>query len=91
MLCPSCKGSGKITFEIEEMFSDNPVTKSILDCILCDGTGDALEDDIKRLHSFWCKCSNPSNQTRFYNDNEHPDCSKHHYRCLDCGRVIQTG
>lgn len=44
------------------------------------------EDDSK-----WCSCKTPSyDNMKFYDDGEHPELYKHHYRC-QCGKIYQIG
>jgi len=40
---------------------------------------------------FWCRCGNPSEDVAFYADGQHPEVHKHHWRCNDCGSVLQIG
>jgi len=43
-------------------------------------------------NSDWCSCpdSEPFTTT-FYDDGEHPNLHKHHYRCNDCNGITQIG
>lgn len=47
----------------------------------------------KAAHAaFWCQCGNPSGDVTFYEDDSRSKvCTKHHYRCNDCGKVVQVG
>ena len=92
--CPSCK-NGKITVTFEVWGSKEKPTVSQQDCSWCDGTG-FVDSKTARLIEYeknmWCKCKNPNpNNVRYYKDNEHPQLSKHHWRCNVCEKVVQIG
>ena len=73
---------------------DKEGTTTELDCVVCDGTGEIDEETAEMAEfekNMWCECGNPSEGVDFYDDGEHPEISKHHYRCQDCGGVVQIG
>jgi RecJ-like exonuclease len=98
--CPRCKGSGKITLHVTTIaVGAKPAEEtSRIPCRDCHGSGKVTPEEAERIRSFieaykeiWCRCGNPSGQVDFYDDGEHPEISKHHYRCRDCGKVTQIG
>ena len=45
--------------------------------------------DTKNL---WCKCGNPSENSEYHSDDpNNPTCTKHHWTCRDCGKILQIG
>lgn len=91
MNCPRCKGSGKMPLQVHEGGS---VRNMELTCIDCDGSGEitkAQHEQNQRAMAMWCRCGNPTGQSRFYEDGEAPDVHKHHVKCGDCGKVLQVG
>ena len=51
-------------------------------------------DDSQKSHlqSDWCSCPlNNLGTSRCYDDGEHPNLHKHHYRCNDCNGITQIG
>jgi len=96
-ICPTCKGTGEqsVTAQIMQpdgTFKEEPPVQ--ITCVFCDGKGEVTKDKLKFIehyNSIWCKCGNPSGETDFYNDNEHDEIKKHHWRCQDCGKVVQIG
>ena len=96
MQCTVCKGKGKQTIKSQNLTVDGWEALSPVDvpCLWCDGTGEMTPEEEERLRVYsemWCKCVNPSGDTNFYDDGEHPEVTKHHYRCADCGKVTQVG
>ena len=95
MKCTECE-DGKMTIEMFEGFprKGEEGTKTEIDCVICDGTGEIDEETAEMVEfekNMWCECGNPSEDVDFYDDGEHPEISKHHYRCRDCGAVVQIG
>ena len=91
MNCPACKGEKKI-----DIVSYENGTKSHfkIKCITCNGKGTITEEQNKQLNwekQQWCSCGNPSQETIFHDDNTRKICSKHHWTCQDCGKIIQIG
>jgi hypothetical protein len=54
----------------------------------------AYEAAMERERKHWCSCEKPSEGVDFCDDgqrrNEHC-CSKHHYHCQNCGKIVQVG
>ncbi len=92
--CPMCEdGQMKFT-EVFPFDKDKPDEVSYIHCFQCGGTGFATQDYIDMFEEhkrMWCECGNPSDDSYYVPDNEHPDISKHHWRCMDCRKVIQIG
>jgi len=91
MICPRCKGSGKMDLNVSEGGTMKAVK---ITCVTCDGAGEIDQFKYKLYRQeieMWCRCGNPSGDVDFYDDGEHPDVQTHHYRCKDCGRVVQVG
>lgn len=44
-----------------------------------------------REASPWCHCGNPSGKMDFFDNGERSDIKCHHWRCHDCGKVVQIG
>ena len=92
--CPVCKGSGKMTITLSEWGSDKPDEISEISCVHCGGSGNMSDEDLE-LHNeevaMWCECGNENDRVDYYEDGEHPDLHKHHYRCRKCKGVVQIG
>jgi len=90
MRCKVCKGTGKQTIEV----CGAETGKFEMDCFWCEGTGEMTPRQ-KRTWDFarnsWCRCGNPSGESKFYDDGKHPTTKTHHYRCVDCGKITQIG
>jgi len=99
MKCALCKGTGKQTLTVSSIGS-NPIfsktpTKTEIDCIICNGSGEMTAKDaalIEFENNMWCECKiqNPQD-VRYYKDGQHPEISKHHWRCTVCKKVRQIG
>jgi hypothetical protein len=95
MKCPTCKGTGKYDLPTTTM-TTNGYSKEICEitCFTCHGSGRITvkqHNDMIEARKIWCSCGNPSEETNFYDDGEHPTCSKHCYTCVDCGKIVQIG
>ena len=93
MKCLVCHGSKINTCTITKFGTDEVKTMK-MDCIWCDGTGEMTNEDKESYEyqlNMWCKCGNPSKGSEYYDDGEHHEITKHHYRCKDCGKVLQIG
>ncbi len=91
-VCPQCKGKKEITCTVHE--SGKKDTEFTMPCVTCKGKGELTDAEYRaeiKFRKSWCQCGNKSKEVRFYDDYEHPDCSKHHYRCGDCGKILQIG
>lgn len=93
MKCPTCKGTGEVETTVTTFGSDK-VEKYSLTCHICHGKKEISKQEWKQIQAeaaLWCDCGNPSGDVDFYNDGEHPNCSKHCYTCKDCGKIVQVG
>ena len=45
----------------------------------------------KFMNGEWCNCEQQTDDVVFFDNNEHPIVRKHHYRCPNCGKVVQVG
>jgi|WetSurSiteA1Bulk_404760.scaffolds.fasta_scaffold03388_10 hypothetical protein len=99
--CPVCNGAGKQTITFTEVEADEKTGLLIakkapsfqIDCVWCKGKGIVTPKE-KKVHTYyktiWCECLE-DHGVKFYDDGEHPQLSKHHYRCKKCGKVTQIG
>lgn len=94
--CPSCEGKKTQTIiaqllTTKGLANQPPVT---INCINCDGKGVVDAKEQKRRDeandAFWCKCKEEHGVT-FYDDGEGHLCTKHHYVCNNCHKVVQVG
>lgn len=91
--CPMCK-EGKITYQVVNVGSKNAPERREIKCFVCKATGivsQVVADAYEAQQRMWCECGNPSGHTQYWSDGQHPEISKHHWRCLDCGKVVQVG
>ena len=91
MICPRCKGKGKMDLAVHEGGVAEVVE---ITCITCDGDGEIGKFQHKLYQQeveMWCNCGNPSNDGVFVDDGEDPVIGKHHWNCKDCGKVLQVG
>lgn len=91
--CTVCQGTGKQTVSYSEYGSGKPPEISEQTCYWCKGTG-TMTPTMKAVYeayvNMWCSCKE-KHGVIFYDDGEHPNLSKHHYRCKKCKRVVQIG
>ena len=90
--CPSCKGSGKLKI-CSSMGLNEPVITTEINCISCEGQGRISQEQFEYLKweaEQWCQCDDNDDDV-YYDDGEHPDCFKHHWRHRECGKIIQIG
>ena len=84
-------GDGSVTSK-----SGSPPPKKIksrsyeIDCSWCNGSGVSNNVRYDYFQSIWCRCEEPG-ESIYYDNGEHPDLEKHHYRCQDCNKVTQIG
>jgi len=82
----TCNGTGIINITFNGI-------KEELDCFSCETTGE-VSVEIREAQEFernmWCKCGYTGNEVR-WEDGEHPELHKHHYRCKRCNGVTQIG
>jgi hypothetical protein len=99
--CSVCNGTGKQTIQSSVLDFDYSLGKWVekpeppvkINCIICNGSGQMTAEDkelIEYEKKMWCKCGAPKG-IKFYDDNKHPEISKHHYRCRVCKKVTQIG
>jgi hypothetical protein len=89
--CPTCKGSKEIEIIVH---MDGKADTCKIDCVDCDGTGKVDDDGLLEIDfekNMWCTCKKSDDNIIFYDDGEHPEISKHHYRHGACGKVVQIG
>ena len=94
--CPCCQGAKVQHVTGTEVTAEGTRQLEPVDipCVWCDGQGLVGAKGLLQHQAYqalWCRCDHPSGKTVFFNDGEHPDLSKHHYRCYDCKRVTQIG
>ena len=70
-----------------------PVTEYKADGTEVHSSFEMEEPEPIDMTGFWCECGNPSGDVHFHDDEfENGErVSKHHYTCVDCGRVTQVG
>lgn len=99
MKCLSCKGKGTVEVTMHTL-TNGQANKYIQHwgCPRCDDGVMSLQQraefeahmqEIQAWHKMWCQCR--SKHTRFYDDGEHPEIHKHHWRCRSCGKIVQIG
>ena len=94
--CPGagCR-NGRHTITVTYLGDDSKSHESEHDCYWCDGEGKVSQErynDWVFYKNMWCKCS-PSRKpgVTFFDDGEHKELPKHHYRCKGCKGVVQIG
>jgi hypothetical protein len=92
--CTACKNGVQTITECFPFDDDREDEEFEIDCVVCDGVGRISEAEKKAIDEHqadWCKCKNIDGTVDFYDDGEHPKCSKHHYRHRKCGGIFQIG
>jgi hypothetical protein len=92
MECPICKGT-KVTTMTVETYGIKGSEKVEIECPGCHGTGEVSSERMAQLtqkDNIWCECEE-DHGVDYWGDGEHPDLSKHHYRCKKCKKVVQIG
>lgn len=91
MKCPKCR-KGKIAINFSE---GGKKWEMEIQCIYCDGKGEISEAQAKEIEdekALWCNCEgDQSEDAIFWDDGEHPKCSKHCWTCRKCGKIVQVG
>lgn len=94
MKCPQCK-NGKMSISVSVYGKPKESdTVSEIDCVHCHGTGEVSEEENEAIEfekNLWCECGNKNDVVDYYEDGEHPELHKHHYRCRNCKGVVQIG
>ena len=91
MICPRCKGRGKMDLNVHE---GDTVQVVKITCVTCDGDGEINQVQYmiyRQEIEMWCRCGNPSGDVDYYEDGQRQDVQMHHIRCKDCGKVVQVG
>jgi len=93
--CPCCNGLKTMTVKASNLIDGKFVELPPIEmtCIMCNGTGEVTTRRLAEHDAaiaMWCKCEG-DNGVDFYKDYEHPEVSKHHYRCKKCKKVVQVG
>lgn len=48
------------------------------------------QKDPYKAEDLWCQCDGIKDP-KYWDDGEHPDLYKHHWRCGDCEKIVQIG
>jgi len=96
--CPDCKGTGKTEMKVTTHTPTGATESSFpMPCGACKGTGKTTKAKIRaneRLQAavaaMWCKCEGEQD-VEFFDDGEHEEIEKHHWRCKACSKVRQIG
>ena len=91
--CPTCNGTGKQILRCVD-YQTKVEELTEITCVACNGDGEITDEQLAEIEwykNMWCKCDSVLGSD-FY-DNDECDCgvSKHHYHCLNCGKVTQIG
>jgi len=93
--CPTCKGSGYQTITVIDHTKENGRSSHQTKCSLCEGRKvvDQATFDIHNLEmAMWCDCPEDTIlHSTYFDDGEHPNVFKHHWRCKICGKITQIG
>lgn len=95
--CPTCKGTGKIQSSIT-YYGSNKVDHFEIDCIDCNGgkkpmtqlQGLTLTKQRAAEKKLWCSCDGDNGAT-YVDNNVSKVCSKHHWICNKCKKILQVG
>lgn len=93
MKCPQCE-NGKMNLTVEVWGQPEKTEHTQITCIHCKGTGEVSEEENEAIEfekNMWCECGNKNDVADYYEDGEHPELHKHHYRCRNCQGVVQIG
>jgi len=97
MNCTVCKGTGKMSLTVTHGWpGDKDAVEEVseIDCVWCDGTGEIDKQTAKEIEyeqTMWCECGKGSENPVFWDDGEHDEIGKHHWRCKYCDGVVQIG
>ena len=101
--CPTCDGSKKQKIVAQmwnaETRGFDPQPPVYIGCVRCKGLGHIEPDQLLKEAAedeCWCKCDkdhgvtyHPDGNTNSYNGGF--ACSKHHYSCNNCNKIVQIG
>ncbi len=96
-VCPKCEGKKTMSITVSYGWPGHetkPSETSEQRCVHCNGTGEVSDEDLEVINyedNMWCECGNKNDAVDFYEDGEHPEIHKHHYRCRNCKGVAQIG
>ena len=85
--CPTCNGSGKVTFFMEAIAELGGDGNTEVECAHCEGRGKITPKKAKLIETEknkYCQCGNPSG---------HADChektpeQEEYWSCVDCGKI----
>ena len=95
--CPTCNGTGEKTIVMTTLKGKESTSKEItITCIDCDGKpisdeeAQAIKEQKEWEEKQWCKCGHKIGVT-YVADGVSKICSKHHYICNDCKKIVQIG
>ncbi len=92
-ICPQCDGHKVINVMIHD--EHGKVYTEQLPCVTCDGHGKVSAPAMRAYYAMqaaWCRCDDVGDNIQFYDDGQHPQCHKHHYRHEPgCGGIVQIG
>lgn len=91
MICPTCRGTKQQIIIVHE---NGTKSQMKIKCTTCDGTGQISQerrDQMERERKMWCSCGYKGTDLIFYDDDQHPEIYKHHWRCPECNGVVQIG
>ncbi|MCK9542644.1 MAG: hypothetical protein M0R03_11515 [Novosphingobium sp.] len=94
--CSVCNGNKKQNVTVKELTEEGwKESKTEIECVGCKGKGIMNKEEYdfaNYYNNIWCKCKDyDSDEVDFYDDNQHPEISKHHWRCRKCKKVVQLG
>lgn len=94
--CLVCNGRGviEVTGVMVEAGVSRPLDPVELTCVWCNGSKVMTPAQVAEHRWYveaWCRCGNPSGNTRFYENGEDPTFYTHHWNCEDCGKLVQVG
>ena len=92
-LCPTCKGSCKQIIKVCNRKTGMVEKEIPVHCGTCNGEGKVTEETLKNImyeKSLYCSCKN-NDDVYFVDDNVDSECSKHHWKCKNCKKIVQIG
>ena len=98
--CPTCKGTGKQSITVNHISSSGNRKETVeIDCVICDGGIHPLSEseakqelqDQEDEKALWCTCNKSKSDAIYVPDGKSRVCSKHHWICRDCRKIVQIG